>query len=156
MNRKTHPADDFFLDPPWKIVFGVGGFLLLGVCVLLRFSEFGSQERISACRAALLLSGIAGLVGGWPIVTGWGKSGWRIVGGILAGGLIRLLIEFLGLVIIFAFTEIHRTWLIFFVGIGYMLFLAADTAIGIWLLSRVVWNEDDADIHGNFWNCISR
>jgi hypothetical protein len=156
VNQTNHPADSFFLDPPWKILFGISGLLLVGVCILLRFSEFGSEEHISACRAALMLSGIAGAAGVWPIVTGWGKSGWRIVGGILAGGMIRLLIGILGLVIIFAFTEIHRTWLIFYVGIGYGLFLAADTAIGIWLLSRVVWNEDDASVHGTFWNCVGR
>lgn len=148
MNRTNHPTDSFFLNPPWKFLFGGSGLVLLGVLILLRFSEFGSAEHVSACRAALLLSGVAGLAGGWPIVTGWGKSGWRIVGGILAGSVIRLLIGICGLVILFTFTEVHRIWLIFYIGIGYTLFLTADTAIGIWLLSRVVWNEDDVGAPG--------
>ena len=156
MNRTNHPADEFFLYPPWKLVFGVGGFLLLGVCVLLRFSEFGSPERIAACRAALILSGIAGAAGAWPIVTGWGKSGWRIVGGIMVGSSIRMLIGIAGIIIIMVFTDVNRTWLLFFLGIAYSLFLSVDTAIGIGLLKRVRWNENDVGVHGNLWDCISR
>lgn len=155
MKRASHPVDDFFLNPPWNILFGVGGFLLVSIFALLRISEFGSAEKAAACRAALLVAGIVGGLGMWPIVTGWGKSGWRIVGGILAGGMIRLLLTPVGIIIIFAFTDVDRLWLLVFTGITYVVFLGADTAIGIMMLKRVRWNEDVAGVHGNLWNCIS-
>ncbi len=154
MNQVHHPADEFFLNPPWKLVFGAGGFLLVGVCALLRLSEFGAAEKAPACRAALVLAGFAGAAGLWPIVTGWGKSGWRIVGGILAGGLIRLLLTPVGIVIIFAFTEIDRMWLLVYLGIAYVLFLGTDTAVGVWMLKRIHWNDDEVGVHGNLWNCV--
>lgn len=128
---------------------------MLSICILLRLSEFGSPERIAACRAALILSGIAGLLSALPIISSWGKSGWRVVGGILIGSMIRLLIGPVGVVIILAFTDVDRGWFLIYLGITYVLFLGADTAIGIGLLKRVKWNDDDVSVHGNLWDCVS-
>lgn len=156
MAQKVHPVDNFFLDPPWRFVRGMGFFLVLSVCGLLRASEFGDADIQDACRAGLLVSGLGGAAGGWPILSSRGKSCWRLLGGALLGGGIRLLIGLAGLVIILLFTEIHRLWVLMFILAGYLVFLAADTAVVVWILSRTVSDEEQDLVQRNLWDCVGR
>ncbi|MEJ5259773.1 MAG: hypothetical protein WHS88_06245 [Anaerohalosphaeraceae bacterium] len=100
------------------------------------------MEIQEACRAALLVSGLGGAAGGWPIWSSWGKSRWRLLTGVLLGVLIRLLIGLAGLVIILLFTSIHRFWVLIFLLVGYSIFLTVDTAAAVRLYSWTVRSEE--------------
>ena len=152
--RNKTPAERFFLNPPWRPAAGLG--LFAGVCVFILFFIGGllGEEGTAASRAGVLLSCAAGLAGIWPIVSAWGRSGWRIVSRVFAGAAVRMLIGLAGVIIIFAFTDIHRIWLLLFMGLAYPVFLGIDTAAAVWLLKHAAWEDNNAMVHDNIWDTV--
>ena len=116
-------------------------FLICGVSVLLRCSELGNEETVAACRMAVWIAGLSGLVGLIPVFKSWGGSGLRVLVGVSIGAVVRFVIGLGGIAVILRFTVISPDWLIVFFVLSYSLFLLAETAISVWLLRTVTWDK---------------
>lgn len=144
MNRKTPVSDFFYFRPPWGLLTGVGFFLLFGLSFLQRCSELGGPEVIRACqwgRWAAAAAAAAGLV---PLLRGWDRDGFRFLRGFFVGAAVRLVLGFGGIGLLLMGTSIQPFWLVVFFTLSYGMFMAAETAVVLWLLKAVVWNQEDA------------
>jgi hypothetical protein len=119
----------------------VAALLICGVSLLLRCSELGGAEIQAACRGAVMVTGLAGLVGLIPVIWKWGASGYQILVAVFTGAVIRFLISAAGIVIILRFTAIQPLWLVVFFVLSYVFFLLIETAVTIWLLKTITWNN---------------
>lgn len=145
MNRKTPVSDFFYFRPPWGLLAGVGVFLLIGLSFLQRCSELGGPEVIRACQAGRWTAAAAAAAGLLPMLRAWDRDGFRFLRGFFIGAFIRFGLGFGGICLLLLGTSIQPLWLVVFFGLSYAFFTAAETAIVLWLLKAVVWNQEDAN-----------
>ncbi len=143
MNRETHPADVFYLQPPWGLLTWVGLFVLLGLGLMWRCSELGGEEIIRACRAAQLIAAAAVGFGLLPTVKSWSGGGFCFLRSVFWGAAVRFVITLAGVVVLLLCTSIKPFWLVIFLGLSYGLFLGAETAVILWMLRSIEWMEDE-------------
>ena len=143
MNRKTHPADVFYLRPPWGLLTGVGLFVLFGLGLMWRCSELGGEEIIRACRAAQWVAAAAVGFGLLPTMKSWTGEGFCFLRGVFLGAAARFVITLAGVVVLLLCTSVKPFWLVIFWGLSYGLFLCAETAVVLWMLKAVEWMEDE-------------
>ena len=137
----------------WLILLVVGGLFVY------RLSETGGKPSQTACLSAMGVSFLAAFIGLVPVYKVWGKGLFWVLMGVFLSSMIRLLIGFLGAVIIILFTDILRTHFVGFLGLFYAALLSIDTWLALWILRNTKVNKDDNQetvIHGNIWDIISR
>lgn len=145
MSRKGPASDFFYLCPPWGLLAGVGLFLLFGLSFLQRCSELGGAEVIRACQAGRWAAAAAAAAGLLPMLSGWSRDGFRFLRGFFVGAALRLVLAFGGICLLLWKTSIQPLWLVVFFGVSYGMFIAAETAVILWLLKAVVWTEENAE-----------
>ncbi len=143
MNRESHPADAFYLRPPWGLLTGVGLFVLFGLGLMWRCSELGGEEIIRACRVAQWIAAAGVGLGLLPIVKSWTGGGFCFLRGVFLGAAVRFVITLAGVVVLLLCTSVKPFWLVIFGGLSYGLFLCAETAVVLWMLKSVEWIEDE-------------
>ena len=132
--------------------------VFLGVFVY-RLSETGGKVSQMACLSAIGVSSLAAFIAMIPVYKTWGKDLYLVLIGVFLSGVIRLLIGFLGTVIIILFTDILRIHFVGFLAMFYTAFLAVDTWLALWILRNTKVQKDEEQepvIHGNVWDIISR
>jgi len=137
----------------WLLLLVVGGLFVY------RLSETGGKPSQMACLSAMGVSFFAAFIGLVPIYKVWGKDLFWVLMGVFLSGMIRLLIGFLGAVIIILFTDLQRIEFVGFMGLFYVALLSIDTWLALWILRNTKVNKDDDQetaIHGNIWDIISR
>lgn len=137
----------------WVILLVVGGLFVY------RLSETGGQSSQAACLSAIVISFLAAFAGLIPIYKAWGKDLFWVLMGVFLSSTIRLLIGFLGAVIIILFADIQRIQFVGFLGLFYAALLAIDTWLALWILRNTNVEKDENQenmIHGNIWDIISR
>jgi thiosulfate reductase cytochrome b subunit len=65
------------------------------------------------------------------------------VSAIMTGSSIRILICGAGVAIITFFTQINKSWYIFYIGIYYILFMAVDTGLALWMAAYCRRDDDN-------------
>jgi hypothetical protein len=133
--------------------------LVVGVLFVYRLSETGGKSSQAACLSAMVISFLAAFAGLIPIYKSWGKDLFWVLMGVFLSSTIRLLIGFLGAVIIFLFADIQRIQFIGFLALFYAALLAIDTWLALWILRNTEVDNDENQgtvIHGNIWDIISR
>jgi hypothetical protein len=138
---------------------GLMVLMVIGGLFVCRLSETGGKPSQMACLSAMAVSFLAAIIGLLPIYKVWGKDLFWVLMGVFLSSVIRLLIGFLGAVIIILFTKLLRTHFVGYLGLFYAAFLAIDTWLGLWILRNTKVNKDDdreTAIHGNIWDIISR
>lgn len=134
-------------------------FLVIGSLFIYRLSETGGKSAQTACLSAMAISFLAAFLGLIPIYKAWGKDLFWVLISVFLSSTIRLLIGFLGAVIIILFTDILRTKFVGFLGLFYVALLALDTWLALWILRNTKVNKDgdqETVVHGNIWDIISR
>jgi hypothetical protein len=137
----------------WMILLVIGGLFVY------RLSETGGKPSQMACLSAMAVSFLAAIIGLIPIYKVWGKDLFWVLMGVFLSSVIRLLIGFLGAVIIILFTKLLRIHFIGYLGLFYAAFLAIDTWLGLWVLRNTKVEKDNDQgtvVHGNIWDIISR
>jgi len=126
----------------WFIATG----LFLGVIFLLtyRYCELAGPKAEKACILAIITATLGGLSAFWPLSKVWRREPEKMVVSVFLGGAIRILIGFVGVVIIFFFTGISRKWFLGCYGIFYTVFLLVDSWLIIRLLNNYGLNKDDS------------
>lgn len=153
--RKREDAVGF----PYGKFSGLMIILVIGSLFIYRLSETGGKPSQNACLSAMAISFLAAFVGLIPIYKAWGKDLFWVLISVFLSSAIRLLIGFLGAVIIILFTDILRTQFVGFLGLFYVASLAIDTWLALWILRNTKVDKDDdreTVIHGNIWDIISR
>lgn len=144
---------------PFGKFCGIITFLLVGGMFVYRLSETGGQSSKMACFSAMGLSFLSASLGFYPVYKVWGKDVLWTLLGVFLSNIIRLLIGFFGVVIIFSFTRLQRTQFVFFMALFYTVFLIVDTWLALWVLRNAESIEaDDREVavHGNIWDIVSR
>ncbi|MCE5186452.1 MAG: hypothetical protein LLF76_10035 [Planctomycetaceae bacterium] len=119
---------------PWlraAALLCVFGFVSVFV---FRLSETGGPESRRSCMAALVTCLAAGMLAAYPIGRAWGHGQLYIVLAAMLGSVIRLLIGAAGLAIIAVFTQLNKSWCVFYIGVYYVLFLLIDGVFAAWML----------------------
>lgn len=144
---------------PYARFSGLMIILVIGSLFVYRLSETGGKPSQNACLAAMAVSFLAAIAGLIPIYKAWGKDLFWVLMGVFLSSAIRLLIGFLGVVIIILFTDLLRIQFVGFLGLFYVAFLAIDTWLALWILrnTKVDKNDDqETAVHGNIWDIIGR
>jgi len=144
--------------PFWKLS-GLLFLLLIGSLFVYRLSESGGKACRQACLAAAAISFFTALIGLIPIYKAWGREQFWVLLSVFLSSVTRLLIGFLGVVIIILFTDLHRMQFVGFLGLFYVAFLATDTWLALWVLRNTKIDKDEnreTVVHGNIWDIISR
>ena len=128
---------------------------VFGSMFVYRLSETGGIHVNRACLSAMIVSGIAGMLGFYAIGKTWGRDVYWVLMGVMIAAAIRLLISGGGVAIITLFTNVHRIWFILFLGVYYLAFLVVDTWFALWVLRNSELKSQEQKIHGNFWDIIS-
>jgi hypothetical protein len=126
----------------WTVVAGI----VLGFVFLLayRYCEQVGSEAKKGCLAAGLAAAAGGVGAFWPLGRAWwNQKPEGMVTGIVLGGAIRLLMGFVGVVIIILFTHISRVWFLGCYGLFYMAFLLADSWMVVRLFHHCSLKEDE-------------
>lgn len=152
MARKKTEKEPFFMIFPWGKVAGLICLLLFGVIFIFRLSETGGLHVSRACLTAMIISVVSGLAGLYVISKGWGRDVYWVLTGVAIAAAIRLLISGAGTAIITFFMDIHRSWFVLFLGIYYMIFLATDTWLALWILRNSELTKQEHKVHGNLWD----
>jgi hypothetical protein len=155
-SRRRREAEIRF---PYAKLSGWVILLIIGGLFVYRLSETGGKPSQTACLSAMAVSFLAAFAGLIPIYKAWGKDLFGVIIGIFLSGLIRLLISFLGTVIIALFTDILRIQFVGFLGLFYVALLAIDIWLALWILRNTKFEKDEDQetvIHGNIWDIISR
>jgi hypothetical protein len=155
MRSKKTQKEPFFMIFPWCKVAGMLFFGSLMAMIVYRMSESAGEQINRACLLALFVTGLGGLCGIYPISRAWGKEVYGILIGIMVASTIRLLISGVGVAIITFFTNVHRSWFVLFLGIYYLLFMAIETWLGLWVLRNSQLSNRKPSVHGNFWDFVS-
>lgn len=122
------------------------GFVL-GLIFLLtyRYCEQAGSAAQKACIAAILAATAGGIVAFWPLFKTWSKKRTTGIAAVMIGNMIRVLVGFVGVVIVLLFTEVSRTWFLGCFGIFYTAFLLT----GSWLMLRLLCHrglkEDESE-----------
>lgn len=145
----------FFMIFPWLKVSAGFFIIFLGMMVVYRLSETGGTDIHHACLAAIIVAATSGILGLYVIGTTWGRDAYRVLLGVTAALLIRLLICGTSFAIIIPFTTVHRSWYVLFLMVYYLAFLGMDTWLALWILKNSRINEKDSDQrHGNLWDIV--
>lgn len=136
----------------WIILLVVGGMFVY------RLSETGGKPAQAACLWALGTSLLAGAGGLIPVFKVWGKELMWVLLGVFLSGAIRLLIGFLGVVIIIFLTDIHRMQFVGFLALFYVTLLSFDTWLALWVLrnTKIKDEEQETAVHESIWDIIGR
>ena len=154
MTKKDKQPEPFLMVFPWgKVAIGLLGMLFFGL-LLYRLSQMGGLVSSRACLAAVIVSGIGGGLGLYIIGKTWRRDVYFMLAGAMIAMIIRLLIGGGGVAIIARFTDIHRSWLVLYLGIYYLAFLAVDTWLALWILRNSELNKREKNIHGNLWDIV--
>ena len=92
------------------------------------------------------------MIGVYIISELWGKDLYVVFAGVMTAGVIRLLISGSGFAIISFFMDIHRSWFVLFLGIYYLVFMAVDTWLALWILRNSEFKERKLITNGNLWD----
>lgn len=152
MRGKQQPPEPFFMIFPWGKVAGVLFLMALGGMVVYRLSETGGAHINRSCFYAMIVAGTAGTAGLYTVGKMWRRDVYWVLAGVMIAAVIRILISGGGIAIITAFTNIHRSWFVLFLGVYYVAFLAADTWLALWILRHSEIKDQERRIHGNFWD----
>ena len=116
----------------WTISAG----LFLGLVFLLtyRYCEQAGSEACRSCLAAGITAAAGGVGAFWPFSKAWNQKPEGVIIWVFLGGTVRLLAGFVGIIFIFLFTCISRTWFLGCYGIFYLFFLLTDS----WLMIRLL------------------
>jgi len=151
--RSAAPRFPFGKMSGWLLMMMVGGLFVY------RLSETGGGVSQTACQWALAVSLLAGAAGLIPVYKVWGKEMFWVVLGVFSSGVIRVLIGFLGVVIIILFTDTQRIYFVGFLALFYTALLAFDTWLALWVLRNTKIEKSDEQktaVHGNLWDIIGR
>lgn len=140
---------------PWIKVAGMLFIAALLAMIIYRMSESKGGHVQRACLISLIITGAGGLCGIYPISRAWGKDVYGVLIGIMVASVIRLLISGAGVAIITFFNSVHRSWFVLFLGLYYLLFLAVETWLALWVLRNSQLDDRKSSVHGNFWDLIS-
>jgi hypothetical protein len=100
-----------------------------------RYCEQAGPEASKGCMAAGITAAIGGIGAFWPLGrTWWSQKPEGMVVGVFLGVTIRLLVGFVGIIVVFFFTGISRGWFLGCYGIFYAVFLLIDC----WLMIRLL------------------
>ncbi len=143
MSRRPKYPDPFFMLFPWLRAAGLMCLVGFAGLFIYRLSETGGNHSRQACLAAIITSGAAGLCGLYPIGKIWRREVMIAVAAIMTGSAIRLLIGGAGVAIITFFTQINKSWYIFYIGIYYILFMAVDTGLALWMAAYCRRDDDN-------------
>ena len=154
-SRKKEIKEPFFMLFPWGKVAGLLFLLLFVAMVIYRLSETGGLHVSRACRTAMIVSVTAGVAGVYVIGEMWRRPVHWVLAGVMIAAAIRLLISGAATAIITFFMDVHRSWYVLFLGIYYILFLAADTSLALWILRNSEIDKREFRIHGNLWDMFS-
>jgi len=127
----------------WRLL-AVFFILSLVFALCYRYSEQAGLHVRQACIAAVGIGGISALISlclVWRFL--YKDKLWAILWVFLTG-IIRLLLAFVGVVIIAVFTDIHRGWFFGFAGLFYVVFLLFETWLLVSLLSQRDWASEAA------------
>jgi hypothetical protein len=117
----------------WVVIAGL--FLGLIFLVAYRYCEQAGSEARKGCMAAGIMVAISGIGAFWPLGRiWWSQKPEGMVVRVFLGGAIRMLLGFVGVVIILLFTNISRKWFLGCYGIFYTVFLLIDC----WLMVRLL------------------
>lgn len=145
---------------PFGRLFGWVLLLMVSGMFVYRLSETGGRICQTACLWAAGISLFAGAAGLIPVYKVWGKDLFWVILGVFLSGATRLLIGFLGVVIIIFFTDIQRTRFVGYLALYYTALLAFDTWLALWVLRNTKIEEKDDEqetaVHGNLWDVIGR
>ncbi|MHC4526157.1 MAG: hypothetical protein ACYSU8_11595 [Planctomycetota bacterium] len=156
MNKKNkQKPEPFLLLFPWGKMTGAFLLFLLVSLFVYRLSEAGGIHVNRACLAAIVTATAGGGCGLYVIGKMWRKEIYWVLMGAMIGGVIRLLIGGIGTAIITAFTDIHRSWYIVFLGVYYVAFLVMDTGLALWMLRHSYIGKQEDGRRGNFWDNLS-
>lgn len=156
MSRRAKYPDPFFMLFPWLRVAGVLCLLAFVEIFVFRLSETGGLQSRQACIAAMILTAIMGTAGIYPVCKIWRRGILLAITAIISGSVIRLLIGGAGVAIIAFFTQLNKSWFIFYVFVYYILFLMIDTAFALWMLCYCRRSDDkERRVHDNLWDMVS-
>lgn len=144
---------------PFGKFCGIITLLVIGGMFVFRLSETGGPSSKMACFSAMGLSFLSASLGLYPVYKVWGKDILWTLLGVFLSNLIRLLIGFIGVVIIFSFTRLQRIQFVFFLALFYTVFLIVDTWLALWVLQNaesIEANDREVAVHGNMWDIVSR
>ncbi|OQY06280.1 MAG: hypothetical protein B6I25_04205 [Planctomycetales bacterium 4572_13] len=98
---------------------------------------------------------LAGLVSVYKV---WGRALMWVLLGVFLSGAIRLLIGAVGVVIIIAFTATDKMSFVGFLALFYVVFLAMDTWLALWVLRNTKIEDENKTmaIHGNVWDIVGK
>lgn len=147
--------EPFFMVFPWTKAAGMLFVLSLGVMLVYRLSQTGGAHVHRACFFAMLVAGAAGAAGLYAVGKSWGRDVYWVLTAVIIAAAIRVLIGGGGVAIITFFTSVHRSWFILFLGVYYIVFLAADTWLALWILRNSEIKDGEQRVHGNIWDLFS-
>lgn len=155
MRRKQKERLPFFMIFPWGRVAAILFFVFFASLFVYRLSETGGFHVSRACFIALVIAVTSGLAGIYVISELWGKDVYMVLAGVMIAAVIRLLISGSGFAIITFFMDIHRSWFVLFLGVYYLVFMAVDTWLALWILRNSEMKEREYITHGNLWDIFS-
>jgi hypothetical protein len=121
--------------------------LLTGLIFLMayRYCEQAGPEAAKACTTAIITASVAGLVAFWSLFNKWNKELMTGVMVIVIGGWIRVLIGFVGVVVVLVFMDINRKWFLACFGLFYTVFLLTSLWITVRLFQYRTLKENRFD-----------
>jgi hypothetical protein len=155
MSPKKEQPSPFFVIFPWGKVAGMLFLVVFGSMFIYRLSETGGTHVNRACLFSMIVAAAAGVLGLYAVGKTWGRDIYWVLTGVMLACVIRLLIGGVGVAIITFFTDIHRSWFVFFLGIYYLAFLVVDTWFALWVLRNSEIKDRERKIHGNVWDMLS-
>jgi len=143
---------------PYGKLFGWLLLLLIGGMFVYRLSETGGKSTEIACLWAMGISVSAALAGLVSVYKVWGRALMWVLLGVFLSGAIRLLIGAVGVVIIIAFTATDKMSFVGFLALFYVVFLAMDTWLALWVLRNTKIEDENKTmaIHGNVWDIVGK
>lgn len=152
--RRKHP-EPFFMIFPWLRTAGLISLFTFVLILVWRLSETAGIESYHACTAAMMTTVLMGLCSLYPLCKIWREPVIVGVIAVMIGSAIRLLIGGAGVAIITFFTQLNKSWFVFYVAVYYVFFLIMDTAFALWMLNYCRRNDDkEHQVHGNLWDMV--
>lgn len=156
MSRRRQNPEPFLMLFPWLRATGLLCFFAFVVIFIFRLSETGGPDSRRACIAAVITILAACLCGLYPLGKIWRSSVHAALIAIMIGSAIRLLIVGAGVAIITLFTQLNKSWYIFYLGVYYVFFMAVDMAFALWMLGHCKKTDNKEQcVHGNMWDMVS-
>ncbi len=146
------------LDSMWdhKIKSIIRRFCLAGLflgfvfLVVYRYCEQAGTVAQKSCVTAMIGSVIAGMAVFGPVLGSLCKDSQKLILNVFIAGVIRLLIGFVVVVIIFLFVTVSRNWFLGCYGIFYTAFVMVDTWLIVHLFQGRPLEKDDSKYENEY------